>query len=233
MWLGIDIGNTRTKYYLSENGKLIENVFSEDEIPWDKIEKAAVVQTGSPDKKLEDRLKNTRFPVIYVNKQIRLDFDILYKSETLGSDRIALVAGAQHLYGNNVLVIDAGTCITYDFLNNKGKYTGGAISPGIRMRYKALNGFTAGLPLLEFNGAVPPLTGNTTGLSIHSGVIHGVLKEIEGIVHAYEEQYPGIKVVLTGGDADFLSESLKIRIFAHQKFLLAYGLHKILTLNGR
>ena len=233
MWLGIDIGNTRTKYYLSENGKLIERVFREDEIPWNEIEKAAVVQTGKASEKLAGKLKNPGFPVIYVNTDIRLPFDILYKSATLGADRIALITGAWDLYGNNVLVIDAGTCITYDYLDEAGQYRGGAISPGIRMRYRALNTYTEGLPLLVFDGRVPPLTGDSTELSIHSGVVHGVLKEIEGVVNEYTGQYPGIKVVLTGGDADFLSESLKIRIFAHQKFLSAYGLNKILSLNGR
>ncbi len=231
MQLGIDIGNTRTKYFLYDNGKLIEKIFTFESIPWEKIRKAAVVRTGTPGKALENRLKNATFPVLYVNQNIRLPFHIDYRSDTLGADRIALTAGAKEIFGNNVLVIDAGTCITYDYLDPLGTYKGGSISPGIRMRYKALHHFTKGLPLLTFDNLVPPLTGNSTEQSVHSGVIHGILKEIEGIITAYRAQYPGVKVVLSGGDADFLSESLKIKIFAIQKFLLAQGIKSILSLN--
>ncbi len=233
MNVGIDIGNTRIKYYLFDHGKLEEKVFGYKDIPWKKINNIIVVRTGKPDKRLEKLLREQSEKVLYVSPGINLPFEILYESDTLGADRIALVAGAKLLYGNNILVIDAGTCITYDYLDAESKYLGGAISPGIEMRYRALHDYTAGLPLLKFDEKLPPLIGKRTDLSIHSGVIHGVLKEIEGLIVDYRKQYPGIKIVLTGGNAKFLSKSLKIKIFAIQKFLLAYGLKIISDLNRR
>lgn len=150
--------------------------------------------------------------------------------ETLGLDRMALVAAASEAYPDtNVLVIDAGSCITYDFLNSKGEYLGGAISPGIQMRYKALHTFTANLPQLE---PMQPgeLIGNTTDASIHSGVIHGVIGEIDGLIENYHSKHKELSVVLTGGDAPFLSKRLKNTIFAHSNFLLE-GLNYLLELN--
>ena len=150
--------------------------------------------------------------------------------ETLGIDRIALVsASVYHYPRHNVLIIDAGTCITYDFITDDNVYLGGAISPGLRMRYKALNGFTANLPLLD---AQEPklIRGNSTETSIHSGVVHGVVNEIDGFVKTYREKYSDLTVILTGGDANFLSKQLKSSIFANSNFLLE-GLNYILEFN--
>jgi len=129
----------------------------------------------------------------------------------------------------NVLIIDAGTCITYDFINHKNEYLGGAISPGIKMRYNALHNLTANLPLLE---AKPPkdLIGKSTSESIHSGIVNGILKEIDGIVLEYQKKYQDLTVILTGGDTKFLSKQLKSSIFANSNFLLE-GLNFILEFN--
>jgi type III pantothenate kinase len=154
-----------------------------------------------------------------------------YKTpETLGVDRIALIAAAYQKYSNkNVLVIDAGTCITYDFLDSRGCYHGGAISPGLNMRYKALNTFTDKLPLTS-HFKYAKLTGKTTLESMHSGVVNGVIGEIDSVITMYKKKNKDLTVVLTGGDVKFLANSLKNGIFANPIFLLE-GLNAILTYN--
>lgn len=144
-----------------------------------------------------------------------------YKSpETLGVDRMILASGAVLKYPNQSrLVIDAGTCITYDFVDAQDVYHGGAISPGLRMRYEALHHFTAKLPLLE--KANPEyFIGKSTAESIHSGVVIGIEHEINGFIDQYATAQENIIIILTGGDSDFLAKRLKNTIFAHSNFLL-------------
>jgi type III pantothenate kinase len=150
--------------------------------------------------------------------------------ETLGVDRIALATAA--FYENpqgNTLVIDAGTCITYDIVNDYGEYLGGAISPGLKMRFKALNAQTSKLPLLEAEELLD-FIGNTTNTCIQSGVINGIVAEINGVIAQYKARFKDLTVVLSGGDALFLSKRSKNSIFAHQKFLLL-GLNYLLEYN--
>ena len=128
-----------------------------------------------------------------------------------------------------MLVIDAGTCITYDLINSKKEYLGGSISPGIQMRYNALHQFTSQLPLLE-SVDTAMLTGVNTEESIHSGIINGVFVEIDGIIQRYTNQYPDIKVIVTGGNAKFFDKGLKNTIFAKPNLLME-GLNKILDYN--
>ncbi len=152
--------------------------------------------------------------------------------QTLGVDRIALATAAFYFNQNrNTLVIDAGTCITYDMLNDYGEYLGGAISPGLRMRYKALHHYTSKLPLLE-QKEFPDFIGNTTENSIHSGVVNGVSHEIDGVIAQYTARFEDLTVILTGGDVQFLSKRLKNTIFAHSDFLLE-GLNYLLEYNKR
>jgi type III pantothenate kinase len=152
--------------------------------------------------------------------------------ETLGVDRIALATAA--FYYNpkgNTLVIDAGTCITYDLVNDYGEYIGGAISPGIQMRYKALHQLTAKLPLLEKEEIID-FIGNSTKTSMHSGVVNGVTVELNGIIEQYNHRFNNLTVILTGGDALFLSKRTKNTIFANPKFLLE-GLNCLLEYNKK
>ncbi len=128
------------------------------------------------------------------------------------------------------MIIDAGTCITYDFITSENVYLGGAISPGIRLRYQSLNNLTENLPLLE-KKAPKNLIGNSSKESIHSGVINGVLMEIDGAIQEYNKKNKDLTVILTGGDANFLSKRLKSSIFANSNFLLE-GLNFILELNS-
>jgi type III pantothenate kinase len=149
---------------------------------------------------------------------------------TLGVDRIALATAAfYHNPKGNTLVIDAGTCITYDMLNDYGEYLGGAISPGLYMRYKALHEQTSKLPLLEPTDLVD-FIGNSTESSIHSGVVNGMCQEIDGVIDQYKSRFTDLTVILTGGDALFLSKRLKNTIFADSKFLLT-GLNYLLEYN--
>ena len=171
------------------------------------------------------------FHLIRLSYKLKLPFKNKYKTpETLGADRIALIGAAMQNYSSNsVLVIDAGTCITFDFVNRKKEYYGGAISPGVEMRYKAINTFTTNLPLLELDYP-KKLIGNSTENSIHSGIINGVLSEIEGVIERYKEFDEKLTVVLTGGDTNFLAKRLKNGIFANPNFLLE-GLNYILNYN--
>jgi type III pantothenate kinase len=156
----------------------------------------------------------------------------LYKSAaTLGSDRIAASVGAYSFYPNqNVLTIDAGTCLKYNFVNEHNEYLGGAISPGLTMRLKAMNAFTHALPLIEMDKNFVDLIGTDTKNSMLSGALIGAVAEVDGIISKYLLNYANLQVVLTGGDADYLGKQLKNRLFANQNLLL-YGLNTILNYN--
>ena len=169
--------------------------------------------------------------IIFISSFTRVPFVNLYKTpKTLGVDRIALVAAAVSQFPyKNVLIVDAGSCITFDFVTAKKEYLGGAISPGIQMRFHALNHFTANLPLLVKEEA-SSFIGSSTKESINSGVVNGILQEIEGVISQYKNKYLDLTVVLTGGDTNFLSKQLKSSIFANQNFLLQ-GLNYLLKFN--
>jgi type III pantothenate kinase len=157
----------------------------------------------------------------FLTSQDPFPFHNLYETpQTLGIDRMVLASGATLMYPNqNRLVIDAGTCITYDFIDAENKYLGGAITPGIQLRYESLHQYTAKLPLLT-KKYPNHFIGNSTSESIHSGVIQGIVHEIDGFIREYEEQYSKFIIILTGGDANFLAKRLKNTIFANSNFLL-------------
>ena len=241
MNLIIDIGNTSTKLAVFQRDKVliaktiegfslvieVENLLKQ----FTEIKRGFLSSVGFLS---EDELKTLekRLPMTVLNSTLKLPFKVHYKTpNSLGADRLALMAAAATQYsGKNVLVIDAGSCITYDFIDSKKNYLGGAIAPGIQMRYKSLGDFTSSLPTLQ--KIVPKNSiGNSTHDSIHSGVINGVLYEIEGAVNEYQNKYPDLTVILTGGDADFLCKQLKISIFANSDFLLE-GLNFLLEYNS-
>ena len=140
------------------------------------------------------------------------------------------MAGHLRFRNEPVLVIAAGSCITYDFINKQGEYLGGSISPGIRMRFQALNTFTGKLPLIK--GKIPAsLTGTTTRESILSGVINGALAEVDGIISQYQQMHSELKVIISGGDMKYFDKRLKIRTFAIPNIVIE-GLFKILELNA-
>jgi type III pantothenate kinase len=149
---------------------------------------------------------------------------------TLGRDRIAAVIGGYSIYPNSaLLVIDAGTCITYDYLNHKREYKGGGISPGMHIKFKALHTFTSQLPLIQTN-QIGELIGNTTSNAIISGVMWGTVAEVDGIIERYKVLNANLKVLVTGGDALFFDAKLKNKIFVLPNLVLQ-GLNKILIYN--
>jgi type III pantothenate kinase len=150
--------------------------------------------------------------------------------ETLGKDRLAAaVYGASAFPGKEVLVINAGTCITYDFVNARGEYIGGSISPGLQLRFRSLHTFTGKLPLVSFKKVSNPI-GKDTESAILSGVICGMIHEIEGVAGFYLGKYPEVKIILSGGDVNYFVKQLKISIFAVPNCVI-YGLHQILRFN--
>ncbi|MCF0060679.1 type III pantothenate kinase [Dyadobacter chenwenxiniae] len=150
--------------------------------------------------------------------------------QTLGADRIAASAGANFLYpGEDLVVIDMGTCITYDLIDKNAVFQGGLISPGVKMRFNAMHSFTKRLPLVEPEPG-PPLIGKSTRSAMQSGVMNGVLAEIQGIIEQYRHNSPDLRVLLCGGDAAFFESSLKPPIFAVPELVLI-GLNRILTYN--
>ena len=239
MNLVIDIGNTRIKVAIFNGSELVHNeiITSNNFLKrtLDLIEKHqcknAIISSVGNQNKCEIQEIKSKINIIELNSETKVPFKNNYLTpKTLGVDRIALVSSAFERFPNkNVLVIDAGTCITYDFINDNACYLGGAISPGIKMRYKAMNSFTEKLPLLK-QTENKKLIGNSTESCIHSGVIFGVINEIDSAINSYKEKNQLLTVVLTGGDVNFLSNKLKNGIFANPNFLLE-GLNTILTYN--
>lgn len=240
MDLIIDIGNTLHKLAVfDENGTILriyhENklstAFLETVFSQYPIRQAIISSVGKDDDNVLHWL-DTHTQLIRFSHLCRLPIKMGYGSpDTLGTDRIANAVGANALYPNqNVLSLMAGTCLVADFVNEKNEYLGGSISPGLRMRFQALSHFTARLPLIEPEN-IDFLTGDTTKNSILSGVMHGMAHEINGIIRQYSAQYKRLKVILSGGDAQMLQNSIKKRIFAAQNPILL-GLYKILKLNA-
>lgn len=169
--------------------------------------------------------------MLYVGASTPVPITNSYKTpQTLGVDRLAAVVAANDMQsGKDLLVIDAGTCITYDFIDAEGIYRGGNISPGVNMRMKALHWFTDKLPLVSPDGETPQW-GNTTETAIRSGVIQGVGLEIEGYIRKIKEAYPSLLVFVTGGDGELFKMNDENTIFV-DKYLVLKGLNRILNYN--
>ena len=238
MVLTIDVGNTNVKVAVFKQFNLLDKfVFQKNnfqnnfQIVFKKYpnhKKAVLSSVSLLDEKDIIWLKN-QIEIIEINSNLVFPFTNNYTTpNTLGIDRMVLAAGAVIEYPNqNILIIDAGTCVTYDFITNKKEYLGGAISPGLNMRYKALNDYTAKLPLLE-NNTPDNFIGNSTSQSIHSGVVNGLCYEIEGFISEFSVKNEQFIIILTGGDAIFLANRLKSTIFADENFLLK-SLHQLYT----
>ena len=242
MNLIIDAGNTSVKLGAFNQGRLIDQLQlpNKDLLKGveELIEKFPGIKHGivaSVSFMKEDQIAKiaSKIDLHIVDQKLKLPFNNLYASpETLGADRVGLIAAAVlHYADQNTLVIDAGTCITYDLITAENSYLGGAISPGLHMRYQSLSHFTERLPELQPSD-FPDLIGDSTDNSIHSGVINGLCLEIDGVIEQYESRYEHLTVILTGGDAQFLSKRLKKAIFAHSNFLLE-GLNFLLEYNKR
>jgi len=236
--LVVDIGNSTLKVAIFDKKLMTSkfiytnqslNIFS-DLFKNNVIDNCLISNVSTIDKNILDFLK-INSNLFSINESINLPFINLYKTKnTLGHDRIALVsAAAIDFPDQNTLIIDTGTCITYDFKNSENEYLGGGISPGIQMRFKSLNSQTSKLPLSTINLDYK-LIGDDTNSSINSGVVYGVISEINGIINQYQERFKNIKIILTGGDSNFLLKKIKNTIFADQNFLLK-GLNYLLENN--
>ena len=244
MNLAVDIGNHYTKLAVFNDDELVHSAAYKKFKLADLIAlhgqflfKNAILSDVSGDIEKTEKWLQEHTRYVKFTHQTPVPFTNSYKTpNTLGLDRIAAAAGAFAEFPNeHVLVIDAGTCITYEFIDDQGVYHGGGISPGMRIRFKALHRYTGKLPKLKKH-EIDYLIGQNTEESILSGVINGVVAEINGIVQRYESQFSQpvvgkpLKVVLTGGDAKFFESYIKSDIFAIPNLVLK-GLNKILTCN--
>lgn len=233
MHLVIDSGNTRIKIGLFKDHELIHaEAVLVSQLP--ETLRSLTLKNGSMPAILSDvsgSLGDLAWegPLVRLDQDTKLPYKNLYHTpQTLGADRKALVAGAQFFFPNQTcLVIDAGTCVTYDVLTASQEYQGGAISPGLQMRLKAMHTFTGKLPLAEMIDTVP-LAGLDTASCLLSGSLYGMTGEIEGFISSYTAVFGPMQVLLTGGDAPLLAKHLKTGIFVHEHLLL-FGLHHILN----
>lgn len=236
--LAIDLGNTSAKVSVFRGKELLlTKHFSTGKTgallafcAKQKAEAAILASVVRHTATFERSLK-ALFPLLKLDHRTKLPILNRYATpQTLGYDRLAAAAGGwQRFPGSNVLVVEAGTCIKYELVNSKGEYLGGAIAPGLHMRFEALHTFTQKLPLVK-PAPVSPLVGNSSESSIRSGVQNAVVAETAGMIAAYRKQFSALRVVLGGGDSAFFAERLKTRIFVRPN-IVPEGLNFILDYN--
>jgi len=242
MLLALDLGNTNIKSGIFSSGKLthtetlritenkgfINNIFNK----FQDIKTVAICDV-SEKFYLKSFLPEKNIELFLIDNKTKLFFKNNYRTpETLGKDRMAAVAGAIAKFPQTpLLIIDAGTAITFDFVSKERLFLGGNISPGINLRLKALHSFTGKLPLLEKKENFPDI-GCSTDEAILSGVIGGIIKEIEGIILAFRQQNPDSKVIFTGGDANFLHRFIKNDIFVLPNLVLE-GIYELYKFNRK
>jgi len=237
MNLTIDIGNTRCKYAIIEKSDIrIESDISLEHIReivnnYPRVSKAILSTVRQIDFLIISQLESMFDAFVLLTEDTKIPIENLYKTKnTLGKDRLAAVVGANNIFPNtNVLVIDLGTAITYDFINENNQFMGGNISPGLEMRYKALHHFTRQLPLLEKENEFDLIADHTKG-AIISGVQNGIIFEIEGYINLFNQKFDELIIILSGGDANFFDKKLKNTIFVNSNLNLI-GLNRILEFN--
>jgi type III pantothenate kinase len=242
MNLVLDLGNSFGKIAVCEGKEVIEAATYERitsrEIAYfhtryPELQGAIVSSVVNDSREIIDYLNNLYPICIELNHTTRIPLTNRYRTpDTLGYDRIASAVGAYTICpGKNVLVIDAGTAITYDIVTSTGAYLGGNISPGLDVRFKSLNRYTSRLPYMERPEEKPPLLGGSTRESIQSGVVNGLLFEMDGFIEVNSQNHPKLQVVLTGGDAKYFVGKLKNSIFVDLNLNLI-GLNRILEHNA-
>lgn len=245
MKLVIDFGNTLKKFALFEGNEIVKLriVTEQEEHKLIDIVNALIKDFGSGEVKSAiissvvnyppgfGQFLKDRFKLIELDQNTAVPLNNLYRSKsTLGKDRLAAAVAARQLFpDSNVLAVVAGTCITYDVVDHQGNYLGGAISPGLDLRFRALHTFTDQLPLME-GKAETGITGKTTADSIRSGVLNGGLAEVDGMIDKYREYYENLTIILSGGNLDHFDKKLKNNIFAVPNLVLT-GLNIILDFN--
>ncbi|MBY0427449.1 MAG: type III pantothenate kinase [Cytophagales bacterium] len=235
--IAIDAGNTSIKLGVFNSDGSLDVKYDLNEFDLIKI------VNGSPESKVIIasvgstlvnffNLVQDRERIFLLNDQLKLPVKNEYKTpQTLGPDRLAAVCGAwDKMPKRDILIIDSGTCITFDFINKAGEYLGGMISPGLNLRYKSLNEHTNRLPLFSKTDMAIDLIGENTEQSIRSGVQNGLLFEINGTIQAFKSKYPDLHVFICGGDAGIFESKINHPIFADPNLVLS-GLHAILKFN--
>jgi type III pantothenate kinase len=237
MNIAIDIGNSRVKLGIFKNKALVRLFILKD---IDRETISGIIEQFPIEKAIVSTVKNLKkteqlfpgnFPVTTMESVHHLPYKNLYETpETLGQDRKALVSGALSLFpGQHVLIISAGTAITYDFVDAQAQYHGGAISPGMNIRFQSLNTFTGDLPLANYKNH-NRFIGKTTFESIASGVMEGITGEMKHQISLYEKRFGELKIIFTGGDAKHFDKTLKNNIFAISNLVLV-GLNEIMEIN--
>ena len=230
----IDAGNSFIKLGVYKKGEVISlSYFVDSSSLKQQLDPNVPIAISSVlNSDFEQDLKEYENPIFWINHSVKLPFKIKYLSPaTLGIDRICNVAAIVNTNRfTNRLIIDVGTCIKFDFLNDKNEYEGGSISPGLKLRYKALNLFTDKLPLIDTSDKVN-LIGNSTESSIQSGVQNGIESEINGLISKYREKYKDLSIYITGGDAHYFDLVQKNGIFADE-ILTLKGILEIYLLNA-
>lgn len=235
----LDFGNTRKKAAIFHKSKMKQSVVLADDSVQsiqtilDKFhpKKSILSSVINHNPAIEELLAaQTEFHKL--NHLSKLPFTVpVGKPETMGADRLALAAAAVKFFPKkNNLVIGLGTCVTYNFINKYHEFIGGAISPGMEMRLKSMNQFTAKLPLIAADSNVP-LIGYDTRTNLLAGAVLGMAKEVDGFIDAYKEKYRNFNVLLTGGDLVYLACHLKSKIFADPE-LIFKGLYAISEVNN-
>ena len=232
----IDCGNTYSKIGWFENDKIVDHqrgLLLNDAIDRIKTNPPERIMFSSVSLSVEDFIEalGVEIPVMNLSPETPLPVRKDYLTpQTLGADRIAAAVGANWLYpGEDLIVIDMGTCITYDWVDKDAVFQGGLISPGVKMRFNAVHTFTKRLPLLEVEKE-PVFVGKSTKEAIESGIMNGVLAEMQGIIDRYRHNSGVMRVLICGGDASYFESSLKPPIFAVPELVLI-GLNRILTYN--
>jgi type III pantothenate kinase len=242
MNLVLDLGNSYGKIAVCDHKRVVESAMYEKitsreisyfHIRYEGIRGAIISSVVNYSREIIDYLSSQYGTCVELNHFTPIPLVNRYRTpDTLGYDRIAAAVGAYTIYpGRNVLVIDAGTAITYDIVTSGGEFLGGNISQGVEIRFKSLNKYTNRLPYLERPAEVPPLVGGTTHEAIQSGVMNGLLFEMDGFIGALSQKYPKLQVVLTGGDAKYFVGKLKSTIFVDPNLNLI-GLNRILEHNA-
>jgi type III pantothenate kinase len=237
--LCFDFGNSRLKAAVFNNGQLTETVVLpndgqaaiEDLLQRYGPQKTILSSVIAHDPAVDEVLAaNSRFHRLSHLTQANFSSPV-GKPETIGADRLALAAAAVHFFpGANNLVIGLGSCVTYNFINQYHQFLGGSISPGMDMRFKAMQVFTAKLPLAKADFHFP-LIGYDTVTNLQSGVLAGMCFEIDGFIGAYGDKYGNFNVILTGGNTAYFARRLKSRIFADPNFLFK-GLYALSEVNN-
>jgi type III pantothenate kinase len=229
----IDAGNSRIKLGVCKKGEIVSlSSFNSLALLKKELEPNIPIALSSVlNSNFKEDFTKVLNPIFWVSHQVKLPFKINYLSpSTLGIDRICNVAAISKINPFTPrLVIDIGTCIKFDFLNNENEYEGGSISPGLLLRFKALNLFTNNLPLYEASNEVS-LIGNSTERAIQSGVHNGIESEITGLISKYREKYQDLSIYITGGDAHYFDLAQKNNIFADE-ILTLKGILEIYLLN--